>query len=244
MHVPRMATTWLVAVLGASLARAGPADQSSGLAEPVSPKTTTRPTVAAPEDPWSSTDIAAPNLDDQVIRRSSSRPASKAASPAGQSQAWLRTSFSLAGVVVLIVLLAWGYRLIAGGGRWRWSARNRPGGLIQVLARSSLSPRQALYLVRVGPQLILVGSTHDSLSNLSVINDGDLAARLAGQPAPERNAGQQKEFEAALQHEAQEYQTAPPANPADPDAVMTRVSNLREKLAAVVGRLGGLAARA
>lgn len=140
-------------------------------------------------DPWNSPEVAAPRMDaDAVLRRPDGVVSTVSGDDASRSgMRWIRTTASLAGVVALIVLLAWGYRMVSGAsGRLGSRTRVRQQSLIELLSRTPLSPRQALYLVRVGPQLVLIGSTQESIRALSVIDDPELAARLAGQQAHER----------------------------------------------------------
>ena len=193
----------------------------------------------SPGDPWSSPEVAAPRMDDDVIRRpKSSQVAAAAGESGGRAYAWLRTSASLAGVVALIVLLAWGYRLVTGaGGRFALSGRARQQSLIELLSRTNLAPRQALYLVRVGPQLVLVGATHDSLRALSVIDDPDLAARLAGHQACAKRESHTAEFRRCLDGEAGQYGGDDGQHATDRLTVMDGLAGLREKLTRTLGRL-------
>jgi flagellar biogenesis protein FliO len=59
-----------------------------------------------------------------------------------------------------------------------------PAGLIDVLATTSLGPNRALHLVKVGEELVLVGSTDHSVAPITRIGAED-AANLAGAGAPE-----------------------------------------------------------
>ncbi len=160
--------------------------------------------------------LAAPAVDDLL-----KRPARAARSAVdGSSRAtigpWLRTSASLAGVVALIVLLAWGYRVGTGAGsRFAGPGKIRGGGAIQVLGRVNLAPRQALHLVRIGPQLVLVGATHDALRSLAVFRDAELAAQLAGSQAKALPNSHAAEFEGCLEHE---LRSGPPPDTDAPDA--------------------------
>jgi flagellar biogenesis protein FliO len=59
-----------------------------------------------------------------------------------------------------------------------------PAGLIDVLATTSLGPNRALHLVKVGEEIVLVGSTDQSVAPITRIGAEDAAA-LAGSGAAE-----------------------------------------------------------
>ena len=52
---------------------------------------------------------------------------------------------------------------------------------MQVLARSPISPRQSIMLLRVGQRVIVVGDTGSQMNPLSEITDADEIASLLGQ---------------------------------------------------------------
>jgi flagellar biogenesis protein FliO len=195
---------------------------------------------AVEPNPWDSPEIAAPQLEDDLIRRPSAARGTNSRSSQGSGAvgSLVRTSASLAGVVALIVLLAWGYRAASGAGNRfgsRW--RGAEPGLIQVLHRTSIGPRQGLGLVRVGPQLVLLGTTHDSIRALTVVQDADLAARVAGQ-RPQAN-GQRAEFQACLETESRAY-TEPAPAAAGQDA--PGLGEVKHKLSQALRRMEKLAA--
>lgn len=167
----------------------------------------TPPAVGAPDDAWAA---IAPHAasEDKPLRRASAKPAAAArgdaaAAPASGVASWTRTLASLAAVVGLIVLLAWGYRAVSGGGLAL--ARQRQPGLIEVLSRAALAPRQSVCLLRVGPRLLVVGMSGDRLTPLDAFVDADLAARLAGEAASARRDSRVAEFRRALENETSHY---------------------------------------
>lgn len=250
MPAPRMAATTILLLLTAagntpagqptSSAPAATADQDTAAPDAVS-ATDVSPAL---DDPWSNPDIA-PRLERNLVRRPAAGRSSTGGSAAasGGSGAWLRTSASLAGVVALIILLAWGYRLIAGAsGRFALAGRPRQPGLIEVLSRTNLAPRQTLYLVRIGPQLVLIGATHGALYSLSSIQDADFAARLAGRPAPGKPGRPDRDFERLLETEAAAYD--PGAQTPAPEHIGgARVAAIKERLAHTVGNLRAVTER-
>ncbi|RMF74415.1 MAG: hypothetical protein D6744_14505, partial [Planctomycetota bacterium] len=83
-------------------------------------------------------------------RKTQSRAAAaNGSSASGGAPSWWRSIGSLAAVVALIVLLAWGYRAAATSG-WNVVGRPRRPGVVQVISHAALSPRQSICLVRVG----------------------------------------------------------------------------------------------
>jgi flagellar biogenesis protein FliO len=251
-----MASLGLLAALAAQCCGTGleSVPQDAGFVGPLAPDsspvaaegggTGLRP-APPPDDPWSSPEIA-PRLEGRPLPRSATgwKPSSPAhgAIPAGTNSSvgspWLRTTGALAGVVGLIVLLAWGYRLIAGqGGRLRWSLAARRTNLIEVVGRTSLSPRQSLCLVRLGPRLVLLGVTNETVRALDVIQDADLTARLVGQAARQRPDSHSAEFARCLEREAQTYASGPHSGEPAPAPDDSQLGDLRQKVAQTVQRL-------
>ena len=237
-----MASIWLVGLLVASGAWAQGTDPA---ADPNAAALSEADPAAPQDDPWSSPEIAAPVMGGEVVKRPHSSNVLTGGEPMSRSRAWLRTSASLAGVVALIILLAWGYRLVTGAsGRLSLAGRARHPELIEKIGRVSLSPRQSLHLVRVGPQLVLIGATHDSLRALSIIEDPDLAARLAGRQAQGKADSHLAEFHRCLETETEEYDDRD-RQPRDVVAFGGGgVNALKQRLAQAVQRLQVAAKRA
>jgi flagellar biogenesis protein FliO len=198
-----------------------------------------------PNDPWSSPDLVAPRLDARPLRRGPEKQSASSPNSAARSaNSALRTAAALGGVVGLILLLAWGYRAVAGGsGRLPLSLRSKRPALIEVLSRTPLSPRQTLCLVRIGPRLVLLGVSADAVRPLDVIHDPDLTAQLVGQAAQHHADSSTAEFARCLEREARAYpatgdgldETAAPAD--EP------LRDLKHKLAGTIARLRATAVR-
>ncbi|RMF81313.1 MAG: hypothetical protein D6744_07280, partial [Planctomycetota bacterium] len=156
---------------------------------------------------------------------------------------WWRSIGSLAAVVALIVLLAWGYRAAATSG-WNIVGRPRRPGVVQVISRAALSPRQSICLVRVGPRMVLVGVTADHVRPLDVIDDAALVAQLAGD-AFDENRRQEHAFQETFQKETRRYEQ-PPDEPCAEDALPEEVKLLgvKRRLADALARARKLAASA
>jgi len=90
----------------------------------------------------------------------------------GGGGGWWQTALALLLVVGLIFLAR--YLLRRLGGR----AVKTGGGAVDVLARTSVSPRQQLLLVRLGQRLLLVGSGPEGMTPLSEITDPQEVERM------------------------------------------------------------------
>jgi flagellar biosynthetic protein FliO len=110
--------------------------------------------------------------------------------PAGTGGFDLRRLVTALAVVLLLILLA------------RWFARRffgvagatRSTRAVQVLSRSTLSPKQQLMLIRVGRRLLVVGDGGGQLNTLSEITDADEVAALVGQVQDDHSARATKSF--------------------------------------------------
>lgn len=118
-----------------------------------------------------------------------------AASAAGAAQApWYRTSFgALALVLGLMALLYFGLR------RWAPSIKVQDAGLVRVMGRTVVGPRQSLLLVSVGHRVVLVGVSPDRIDRVCEISDADEVAAMTAQGQP------RGQFSAWLDREAAAY---------------------------------------
>jgi len=94
----------------------------------------------------------------------------------GWGSGWLQTAGALALVIALIFLARFALRRLAPS-----AGRTAAGGKIEVLARTNLSPRQQLCLVRMGRRLLLVGSGPEGMRTLAEITDPAEVADLLGE---------------------------------------------------------------
>lgn len=234
MQLPRMAIL-LMTLCACSEAAAAQTPQAAA----------TQPSVeAAPQDPWASIAPSYTPQEDQILKRGK-RPSKSAATADGASQpsgstSW-RTFVALAGVVCLILFLGWGYRAMAGGNLALLGKHRRPG-VIEIVSKTSLTAKQSLCLVRVGPRMVLIGQSPDALRTLDVIADPDVVARLAGDAARKQPSSSDAEFQECLEREAREYPR--PANEEmqetyTPEA--RRIDDVRQSLADTIRKLRGTA---
>ena len=100
----------------------------------------------------------------------------KAVSPGSGRGMWasvFRTVLALGVVAVMIFALRFLLKRFGGG----WHGR-RGSAPMSVLARTSVSARQQLLLVRLGRRLILVGSGPEGMAPLAEVSDPDEVAEL------------------------------------------------------------------
>lgn len=100
-----------------------------------------------------------------------------------------RVAGALAMVIALILLLRWGGRKLFVSPGAIGSTR-----AVQVLARSPLSPRQQIILLRIGRRVIVVGDSGSQMNSLSEITDADEVASLIGQLRDEKTESASKMF--------------------------------------------------
>lgn len=238
--LPRMALMTLIASLPVIEAAAQSASPD-GVPGPDAPTSVQ----SAPNDPWSA---IAPELSMRESRPLKRRAAGDDSPVIGQTsggagRGGMRTLGALAGVVGLIVFLAWGYRALSGGSLSLVGKPRRPG-LISVISKTPLSARQSLCLVRVGPRLVLIGQSHDTLRALDVIDDPELAARLVGESARQRSDSSQADFDACLEREASGYADSRDVidESIAPDA--RRIADVRQGLTSTIRRIRRAVAQA
>lgn len=248
--MPRMALFGILAALAAAAVAddhpaagaAAAARPRPGVGVPAGGSSTAVSSAAASaeaDDPWSSPDIAAPRMDARPLprRTDAAAPAASPEGPKPGAGAWLRTTAALAGVVGLIVLLGWGYRRVMASGGLGFVNRGRPAIAIDVVGRATLSPRQTVCLVRIGPRLVLVGCTPTALQSLDVITDAELTARLLGEAAQRQPDSHSAEFTRCLQQEAQPYEPAAAGLREGDLPDDSRLRAIRERLHATIQRL-------
>jgi flagellar biogenesis protein FliO len=82
----------------------------------------------------------------------------------------VQTVVTLAGVVALAVVLLYGARRAGMG---------RPSGPLEIVGRLPLDGRRAVYLIRVGATIYVVGASESGLVKLGETSDATLFAKSA-----------------------------------------------------------------
>lgn len=93
-----------------------------------------------------------------------------------------------------------------------WKKLGLPGGngklsgVLQVVSRLSVSPKQQILLVRVGKRLVLVGNSGTQMNPLCEIGDPEEAALLLGEVATQREESSSATFNAVLGGEEKRFE--------------------------------------
>ena len=181
------ADPWDAALKGQSATPSPSADaltpaQASASALAGTPAAATPPVVEPPPPPAAAASTNAPlDLNKLELRRLPAGQTASAGTPAAKPPATpatldaTRVGLALAAVIGLILLMRW------GGRKFLALPAAASGGLMQVVARTPLAPRQQLVLVRVGRRLMVIGDSGGRLSGLGQIDDPDEVAALLGQ---------------------------------------------------------------
>jgi len=136
-----------------------------------------------------------------------------------------RVVLSLGAVIGLIFILKYfGRRFLA------LPATGSGGGVVQVLHRTTLSPRQQLVLIRVGRRVVLVGNTGAGMSALCEVSEPDEVAELIGQVQRGKSDSATAAFGSAFRRERQEFEAidASPALPPTMASAAIRAAEPRD----------------
>ncbi len=108
----------------------------------------------------------AASVEDGKLGGTSNEPS---ANPYG---AWGQMLLAMGIVVAMIVALGWLVKRLSGG------RTRQNGGVLRLIARTNLSPKHQMFLVRMGNRLVLVGAGPQGLATLSEITDAAEASEL------------------------------------------------------------------
>lgn len=192
-------------------------------------------TLVARAEPAPAPSLPHTTLGEEPIRATDVAPAGGPALPAAGGQApamdYPRVLAALGMVIALILGLRWGSRFIFPASVGRGGSR-----AIEVVSRSALSPKQQVFLLRVGRRLVVVGDSGSQMHPLCEITDPDEVAELIGQMRGERSSPGSRAFGAMFGRSRQRFEPAedPPVDPAqelrdaEPDDVP--VASAREEL--------------
>jgi len=147
---------------------------------------------------------------------------------------WLNLVAPLVVVLVVIVLVFWAVRKYVPGMR-----RLTGSSVVRVLARTYLSPRQSVTLVKVGRRILVVGQTADRLSRLGEISDGEEVSELLGLCHSEGDQSISKNFQKIFREADREYDEGVEAGGESPEQlgrVRSQLDDLTRKVRSAVGR--------
>jgi flagellar biogenesis protein FliO len=108
---------------------------------------------------------------------------------------------ALGGVILLIFgMRALGKKMVPGAGAARTSRA------VQVLVRSTVSPRQQLMLIQVGRRLVLVGNSGAEMNALCQIDDPDEVAEVLGHIREDKGSSVAKNFRTLFSKAGKAYE--------------------------------------
>ena len=120
------------------------------------------------------------------------------------SPSFWRPFLSLLAVLVLIVLCAWLFRRFSPGSR-----RGKTSSAVEIIARSTISPKQSVCLVKLGRRLLLVGLSPNHMANLSAVDDPEEIAFIMGDLEKQLPNSISKTFDRLFRRETQQYDYPP-----------------------------------
>ncbi len=112
----------------------------------------------------------------------------------------LRSLASLAGVIGLMLLLGWLFRRFVLGGKG-----GNGHSVIEVLARSPVTSKQTLCLVKLDRRLLLVGLSPNHMASLFSFEEPDEIARIMGLLEKQSPHSISNAFDRFFNHEVQDY---------------------------------------
>jgi len=178
-------------------------------------------------------DVATPSgqtdeSESQQVRRPAADPAddesgeeAQIISKSSQSvlRAWSIRDFmplmTVIGIIIMAALLL--KRFMPGRGLLTGA------GTMEVVARTALSAKQHLVLVKIGRRLVLLGVTPEHIETLSVVDDPEEMAILLGKISSERPDSMSKAFAESFAEEAGAYSISS----ASPDSLPSSGSHVR-----------------
>ena len=175
----------------------------------------------------------------------SNKPSGEVAGTPTPTMDYSRVLGALAAVLGLIFLLRWCGRFFFPSTGGRHSSR-----AVEVIARSPLSPKQQIMLIRVGRRLIVVGDSGSQMNPLCELSDPDEVAALVGQLHDDKLAPAKKAFGAMFGRSRSRFDSTDSADPAqslvdeagDAEPVVTareELSGLRERVRVLAQQFKG-----
>ena len=143
---------------------------------PVQPVSFTEPTRLSQPPTTTATSASQPSkLGSIALKPSDPNSKGDIKKPTNSIGSFLSVIFSMGIVISLFLGLAWVYKKSLPKSMGRL-----PHEVVQVLGRTSISPRQQMYVVRFGKKLLLVSQQPGQTQTLSEISDDEEVDRLTG----------------------------------------------------------------
>jgi flagellar biogenesis protein FliO len=176
--------------------------------------------------------------EDQTIRKdgqpnspSSRQSSATSANPTLSPFDARRVVFALALVLILFFALRWAVK------RYFPNVAGASNGIVRVLSRSPLTPKQHVLLVQVGKRVLVVADNGTQMNSLSEITDADEVALLVGQAAARAPA--KETFDAKFDKAQENYDEKPAAQVGESGEVVVEPQD-EQSLGLKSGEIEGL----
>jgi flagellar biogenesis protein FliO len=161
---------------------------------------------------------------------------------------YVRVALALGLVIGLVLFLRWiGGRLFPG------SVAHKGSGVVQVISRTMLGPKQSVMLMRVGRRVLVVADSGASMNSLCEIKSEEEVAELVGQAASDKKDSISRTFGQLFGRTKEKFVTdveenSPPEaeeaeHEAEPDenvaATRDELAGLSQKVKLLSKRFGG-----
>ncbi len=149
----------------------------------------------------------------------------------------------LAAVLALILIIVWAAK------KYLPNVRRLTGSTaMKVVARTHLSPRQSIAVVRLGRRLLVVGQTADNLTPLGVVEDPEEVSELLGEIESGKTNSAVGNFKRVFQKTDEEFAAADEAAGGEPadgeiERVRTELESLTRKVREVTGKTNQVGSR-
>jgi flagellar biosynthetic protein FliO len=163
-------------------------------------------------------------------KRSEAPAAGAGPKPGKPAGGWMDFALPLAAVLALIVAVVWVVK------KYLPNVRRLTGSTaMKVVARTHLSPRQSIAVVRLGRRLLVVGQTAENLTPLGVVEDPEEVSELLGEIESGKAASAVGHFNKVFQKTNDEFAAADEPAEGEIDRVRTELESLTRKVREVTG---------
>ncbi len=121
----------------------------------------------------------------------------------GNSSLFTSTTVALVFVIILIFAIAWIFRKAWPGGRTLFGSIP----FVNILGRTSLSPKQSIVAIKVGGRIILLGVTEHHISKIVSIEDAEEVSKFLSYIEQNRSSSISSTFRNLFKSETMDLQT-------------------------------------
>ncbi len=108
--------------------------------------------------------------------------------------------------------------------------------VLRIVARTHVTPKQQLMLIKLGRRMVLLGVSPDRISTLSTVDDPEQVALLLGEVASSQANSASRAFVESMGEEADTYEELPEEDATS--ATRGQVHGLLEKVRSLAGKTG------